>query len=120
MSADKPVARRRRDSVADPSSTSRPSRRGTARTATLPAASDAPISEDQLDAAILRQLRRQPNRTVDLATLTEKGLRWLIAREGGKPVDVPVALRPAKERVRAEDEAARLPRAQVYGVRERS
>src|SRR5574338_150282 len=159
MSADKPVARRRRDSVADSSSTSRPSRRGTARTATLPAASDAPISEDQLDAAILRQLRRQPNRTVDLATLaeelavdaarvqleieslgrrrmvvvpfiepsqaggatlTEKGLRWLIAREGGKPVDVPVALRPAKERVRAEDEAARLPRAQVYGVRERS
>ena len=40
---------------------------------------------------------------------------WLIAYEGGKPKDVPVALQPAKSRVRAEDEAARLPRAQVYG-----
>jgi hypothetical protein len=51
------------------------------------------------------------------AELTNVGLRWLIAREGGKPKDVPVALKPAKGRVRAQDEAARLPRAQVYGVK---
>ena len=50
------------------------------------------------------------------AELTNVGLRWLIAREGGKPKDVPVALQPAKGRVRAQDEAARLPRAEVYGV----
>jgi hypothetical protein len=50
------------------------------------------------------------------AELTNVGLRWLIAREGGKPKDVPVALQPAKGRVRAQDEAARLPRADVYGV----
>jgi hypothetical protein len=43
-------------------------------------------------------------------------LRWLIAREGGSPADTPVALRPASQRVRAEDEAARLPRAEVYGI----
>jgi hypothetical protein len=49
------------------------------------------------------------------AELTQKGLAWLIAHEGGKPRDVPTALQTAKERVRAEDEAARLPRAQVYG-----
>jgi hypothetical protein len=109
-----------------------------------------------LDAAILRYLRRFPNRSVDLAPLAEElgvqptvtqlaaerlarrrmvtlpfiepsaaggaelaeqGLRWLIAREGGKPKDVPVALQPASARVRAADEAARLPRAQVYGPR---
>ena len=51
------------------------------------------------------------------AELTNVGLRWLIDREGGKPKDVPVAFQPAKGRVRAQDEAARLPRAQVYGVR---
>jgi hypothetical protein len=51
------------------------------------------------------------------ATLTEKGLRWLIEREGGKPADVPVAFKPAKQRVRAADEAARLPRAEVYGLK---
>jgi hypothetical protein len=51
------------------------------------------------------------------AELTAVGLRWLIAREGGKPKDVPVAFQPAKGRVRAQDEAARLPRSQVYGVR---
>jgi hypothetical protein len=51
------------------------------------------------------------------AELTAVGLRWLIAREGGKPKDVPVAFQPAKARVRAQDEAARLPRAQVYGVK---
>jgi hypothetical protein len=50
------------------------------------------------------------------AELTNVGLRWLIAREGGKPKDVPVALQKAKGRVRAQDEAARLPRAEVYGV----
>ena len=50
------------------------------------------------------------------AELTAVGLRWLIAREGGKPKDVPVALQKAKGRVRAQDEAARLPRADVYGV----
>ena len=50
------------------------------------------------------------------AELTNVGLRWLIAREGGKPKDVPVAFQPAKARVRAKDEAARLPRADVYGV----
>jgi hypothetical protein len=51
------------------------------------------------------------------AELTAVGLRWLIAREGGTPKDVPVALRAATGRVRSEDEAARLPRAQVYGTR---
>ena len=51
------------------------------------------------------------------AELTNVGLRWLIEREGGKPKDVPVAFKPAKGRVRAQDEAARLPRAQVYGVK---
>ena len=51
------------------------------------------------------------------AELTEVGLRWLIAREGGKPKDTPMAFKPAKGHVRAGDEAARLPRAQVYGVR---
>lgn len=49
------------------------------------------------------------------AELAQKGLAWLIAYEGGKPKDVPVALQPAKGRVRAQDEAARLPRAEVYG-----
>lgn len=51
------------------------------------------------------------------ATLTEVGLRWLLAHEGGTPRDVPIALQPARGRVRAEAEAARLPRADVYGVR---
>ncbi len=51
------------------------------------------------------------------AELTETGNRWLIEREGGKPRDVPAALQPARQRVRAESEAARLPRAQVYGVK---
>jgi len=44
-------------------------------------------------------------------------LRWLIDYEGGKPKDRPVALKIAKDHVRAGDEAARLPRAQVYGVK---
>ena len=51
------------------------------------------------------------------ATLTQVGLKWLIEREGGKPADVPVLLKKATDRVRAQDEAARLPRAQVYGER---
>ena len=51
------------------------------------------------------------------AELTAAGLHWLLAREGGKPKDVPVAFQLARGRVRAQDEAARLPRAQVYGVR---
>lgn len=50
------------------------------------------------------------------ATLTNVGNRWLIEHEGGSPADTPVALKPAKEPVRAQDEAARLPRSQVYGV----
>jgi hypothetical protein len=50
------------------------------------------------------------------ATLAQSGLEWLIAYEGGKPKDVPVAFKPAKGHVRAKDEAARLPRADVYGV----
>ncbi|HSK93102.1 MAG TPA: hypothetical protein VLA76_03490 [Candidatus Angelobacter sp.] len=50
------------------------------------------------------------------ATLTSVGNRWLIQHEGGSPADTPVALKPAQERVRPEDEAARLPRSEVYGV----
>ena len=50
------------------------------------------------------------------ATLTNVGNRWLIEHEGGSPADTPTALKPAVEPVRAQDEAARLPRAQVYGV----
>ena len=115
----------------------------------------APLDGAELDAAILRFLRRHPNSTVDLgplanelgvnpyrlqlavedlgrrrmvvvpfiepgmaggATLTGVGLRWLIAREGGRPADMPVAFKPAQDHVRPKDEAARLPRAQVYGV----
>jgi hypothetical protein len=109
-----------------------------------------------LTAAILRHVRRAPNREIDLealalelgtdaqalqlaverlhgrrlliapfiepsraggAQLTEVGLRWLIDHEGGRPRDTPVALQPATERVRAADEAARLPRAKVYGIK---
>jgi hypothetical protein len=153
----KPVRRRRAEDLSDASTAITPPARAARRSATVPAATDAPISDEQLTAAVLRFLRRYPNRTVDLgplagelaveptrmqllverlgrqgmvvvpfiepgtaggATLTEKGLRWLIGREGGKPADTPEAFKPAKERVRAEDEAARLPRAQVYGVRE--
>ena len=71
-------------------------------------------SSDNLTAA--RQAPFIEPGTAGGAELTEKGLRWLLAQEGGKPSEVPVALKPAKERVRAEAEAARLPRAQVYGV----
>lgn len=139
----------------DPGSTVTPRRKRAAEMATVPSAADAPIDGAQLDAVILRFLRENPNRTVDLspladelgvdpyrlqlavedlgrrrmvvvpfiepgsaggATLTQVGLRWLLEREGGSPADTPVALKPAKDRVRAEDEAARLPRAEVYGV----
>jgi hypothetical protein len=110
----------------------------------------------KLDAAILRFLRRFPNRVVDLAPLADElgidpfsmqlaverlhrrrmvvapfiepgtaggaelaqgGLDWLIAREGGKPKDTPVAYQLATGHVRIQEEAARLPRAEVYGVR---
>lgn len=140
----------------DPNATVVPAAEEAHETATVPPASEAPIDGSQLDAAILRFLRRFPNRTVDLApladelgvdpyriqlavedlgrrrmvvvpfiepgsaggaTLTAVGLRWLIAREGGSPADTPEALKIATERVRAEDEAARLPRAQVYGMK---
>jgi hypothetical protein len=149
----KPVA------PADPGTTVAPSETDTAALATVPAASQGPIDGAQLDAAILRVLRRFPNQTVDLgpladelaldpsriqlavealarrrmvvapfiepgtaggATLTAIGLRWLIDREGGSPADTPTALQPAADHVRAKDEAARLPRAQVYGVSRRS
>jgi hypothetical protein len=50
------------------------------------------------------------------ATLTAIGLRWLIAREGGSPADEPATLKIARKHVRAADEAARLPRSEVYGV----
>lgn len=150
-----PKSARKPAQPADPGSTVRPRRRATAKTATVPAATDAPIDEVQLDAAILRFLRRYPNQTVELgplaeqlkldpyrlqlkveelgrrrmvvvpfiepgtaggATLTQVGLRWLIKHEGGKPADKPTALKLAKDHVRADDEAARLPRSEVYGV----
>ena len=142
--------------LGDPGSTIAPEASDAAAVATVPPAAEAPIDGEQLDAAILRFVRRFPNQTVDLApladelgvdpyrlqlaveslgrrgmvvvpfiepgsaggaTLTSVGLRWLIDREGGTPADTPTALKLAKDRVRAEDEAARLPRAQVYGVR---
>ena len=129
-------------------------RRAPAQPQTEPAKSA--LSGPELDAAILRFLRRRPNEYGDLAPLaeqlgvdpitvqlaverlhqrrfltapfiepgtagggqlTEVGLRWLIGLEGGKPKDVPVALKPATAPVRAADEAARLPRAEVYGLR---
>ena len=145
--------------VGDPGSTVKPSAAAAAAVATVPSATDAPIDGAQLDAAILRFLRRFPNETVDLqpladelgvepsriqlavealgrrgmvvvpfvepgaaggATLTAVGLRWLIEREGGTPSDKPTALQPAKKHVRPSDEAARLPRAEVYGLKKGS
>jgi hypothetical protein len=50
------------------------------------------------------------------ALLAQKGLAWLIRHEGGKPKDVPVALKVARKHVRPQDEAVRLPRADVYGA----
>jgi hypothetical protein len=152
----KPSRRGRGEDLADATTAVTPPASDAASSAGVPPATEAPVSDDELTAAVLRLLRRHPNRTVDLsplaeelkldpfavqlaverlgrrgmvvvpfiepgtaggATLTEKGLRWLIAREGGKPSELPTAFRPATERVRAGDEAARLPRAQVYGVR---
>ena len=140
---------------ADPNSTVTPQAEAAAASVATPKATEAPIDGAQLDAAILRFLRRFPNQTVDLAplagelatdptrlqlaveglhrrrmvvapfiepgaaggaTLTAVGLRWLIDREGGRPADKPVALKPARKHVRAKDEAARLPRAEVYGL----
>jgi len=150
----RPPRQRRPPTAAEPQTTIRPSRRQAATV--KPPSPAAPPVGDELDAVILRFLRRFPNQFVDLtplaeelgcdpfamqltverlarrrvlnapfiepgtaggAELTEVGLRWLIRREGGTPADVPVALQPAAERVRASDEAARLPRAQVYGPR---
>ena len=152
---EKPRRRRRLGTDGAPDQSITPTADETAAAGTLPKATDAPISVDQLDAVILRHLRRYPNRYVDLlplaeelaieparvqlqlerlsrrrfitlpfiepslaggAELTERGLRWLIAQEGGSPVDTPVAFQPSKTRIRSEDEAARLPRADVYGV----
>ncbi len=143
----------------DPGSTVKPSAADAAAVATVPSAADSPIDRAQLDAAILRFLRRYPNETVDLmplaeelgveptrmqlaveslaqrrmvvppfiepgpaggGTITEVGLRWLIEREGGQPSDVPIALQRATKHVRASDEAARLPRAEVYGLKKGS
>lgn len=155
----KPRASRKRAATGAPDQSITPTAAETAAIATLPSATDAPISGEQLDAVILRHLRRYPNRFVDLgpladelaiepgrmqltlerlarrrmvtlpfiepgtaggAELTEVGLRWLIAHEGGTPVDTPVAFQPSDKRIRSEDEAARLPRAEVYGVRDSS
>ena len=53
----------------DPASTVRPRRKAAAKTATVPPATEAPVDGVQLDAAILRLLRRYPNQTVDLTPL---------------------------------------------------
>ena len=52
--------------VGDPGSTVEPSAAAAAAVATVPSATDAPIDGAQLDAAILRFLRRFPNETMDL------------------------------------------------------
>ncbi|HEX5040125.1 MAG TPA: hypothetical protein VFW95_08330 [Candidatus Limnocylindria bacterium] len=67
-----PKSARKPVQPADPGSTVRPRRRETAKTATVPAATDAPIDGVQLDAAILRFLRRYPNQTVELGPLAEQ------------------------------------------------
>ena len=56
----------------DPSSTVKPSAADAAALATVPSATEAPIDGAQLDAAILRFLRRFPNETVDLTPLAEE------------------------------------------------
>lgn len=89
-----------------------------------PLAGELDIDPEALQLAVERLHRRrfliapfvEPGRAGG-AKLTAVGLRWLIDREGGKPRDKPIAIQPARKRVRSEDEAARLPRAQVYGVR---
>jgi hypothetical protein len=67
-----PKTARKPAQPADPASTVKPRRKTAAKTATLPAATDAPIDAVQLDAAILRFLRRYPNQTVDLGPLAEQ------------------------------------------------
>jgi hypothetical protein len=150
----KPAPRRRRPPAqqGDPSLTVTPS----AEAAKAVASPGSSLTAEDLDAAILRFLRRLPNEYVDLTPLaeelaidplrmqlaverlhqrrlltapfiepgtagggqlTEVGLRRLVEREGGKPKDVPVALKPATGPVHAAEEAARLPRAKVYGLR---
>jgi hypothetical protein len=143
---------------ADPATTVQPRRKAAAKSATVPAATEAPIDNTQLDAVILRFLRRYPNQTVDLtplaeelkldpyrmqlavedlgrrrlvvvpfiepgtaggATISQVGVRWLLDFEGGKPADKPTALKVATKHVRASDEAARLSRAEVYGLTSR-
>jgi len=89
-----------------------------------PLAADLRVDPIELQLAVERLHRRrmvvapfiEPGRAGG-AELTEVGLRWLIAREGGKPKDTPLAFQPAKGPVRIQEEAARLPRAQVYGTR---
>ena len=58
--------------VGDPGSTVKPSAAAAAAVATVPSATDAPIDGAQLDAAILRFLRRFPNETVDLQPLADE------------------------------------------------
>ena len=147
--------RRKPVEVADPDATVAPSPAAVTQAVGELATSGGAVDAAELDVAILRVLRRKPNRTVELgplaqelgidpyrvqlavedlgrrrmvvvpfiephaaggATLTASGLRWLLEREGGTPSEPPVALRPATKRVRPDEEAARLPRAQVYGV----
>ncbi|MDQ3880294.1 MAG: hypothetical protein M3295_04395, partial [Chloroflexota bacterium] len=88
-----------------------------------PLAEELGISPDEMQLAARRLHARGmivapfvlPERA-GAGTLTEVGLRWLLAREGGRPADVPVAYQRADRPIRAADEAARLPRAQVYGI----
>lgn len=54
------------------------------------------------------------------AELTAVGLRWLIEREGGTPVDVPAAFQPARHQTRTAEDAPRLPRSVVFGPDRRS
>ena len=56
----------------DPGSTVKPRRKAAAKVASTPAATDAPIDNAQLDAAILRFLRRYPDQTVDLMPLADE------------------------------------------------
>lgn len=156
MTAEKAKTRKSRPvKQANPEATVSPEPKVAAASVATPKATEAPIDGEQLDAAILRFVRRFPNQTVDLAplaeelgidpyrmqlavealhrrrmvvapfiepgtaggaTLTQVGLRWLIEREGGSPSDTPDTLKVATERIRPEDEAARLPRAEVYGL----
>jgi hypothetical protein len=89
-----------------------------------PLAGELSLEPFQLQLAVERLHRRrmvvapfiEPGRAGG-AELTEKGLRWLVGHEGGKPKETPVAFQPATGHVRVQEEARRLPRAEVYGVR---